>query len=269
MARWSASTVSQLVAVTCAVVGPAVPAPAPAGPAPLTTAATQISPNWSGYGVSTGPFTGVGGTFTVPRFRGATCTTEMSEWVGIDGMSAPSLPPDGTLIQAGVEEFATNPSTGVCSPEGSYLSAWWEIVPGSPQPIPKMTVRAGDRVTVDIRKVRGDRWGVALVDGTDGQRFATTQLFEGRGGSAEWILEAPTNSFHCGAGVDPWAAVGVCALAPYSPSVTFSSLDVTGNATTLWPIAMVQAHEQISTPSPFFFRAFSVTYTGPLASGAD
>jgi hypothetical protein len=225
----------------------------------------QVSPNWSGYGITGGPFTQASGIFTVPGLgTGAKCTSELSEWVGLDGMSAPSLPADPSLIQAGISEFAIGPVTGKCTPQRPFAFSWWEIVPSPPEPIATVSVHPGDRVEVLIRRSRGANWSILLADLSDGQRFTSEHAYDGHGSSAEWILEAPTSSVRCGAGEDPWTVVGLCPLSPYWPVASFMDMGVTGPARALWPIAMVQDRQQVATPSTLFSGDFGVTYTGPL-----
>ena len=223
-----------------------------------------MSPNWSGYGLSPGPFTEVNGTFTVPGlWPGAKCDSELSEWVGIDGMSTPTAPAAPSTLQAGITELAISPGTGACTPGRPSVSAWWETVPMPPSPVATVEVRPGDSVTVTVRLLSAAMWRVTIVDDTNGQRFTKEQHYTGPASSAEWILEAPTSSFHCGAGLDPWVVVGLCPLSPYRPAVSFADIGALGQATTLWPITMVQGAEAISVPSAIFVGDFGVTYTGP------
>ena len=133
-----------------------------------------------------------------------------------------------------------------------------------PSPVATVKVRPGDRVTVTVRRFSAAVWRVSIVDDTTGQRFTTKQHYTGPASSAEWILEAPTSSFHsCGVGLDPWAVVGLCPLSPYRPAVSFADIGAVGQATTLWPITMVQGAEAISVPSAIFAGDFGVIYTGP------
>lgn len=179
----------------------------------------------------------------------ATCDEVASEWVGIDGSSSQ----DTSLIQAGVSEDMTDPSTGVCTPGDFYISAWWEILPAYETPITSVTVSAGDQVTVTIWQVSGTTWAIQVTDDTNDESFTTEQGYVGPGSSAEWILEAPTDQQLCG---------GQCQLAPYSPDVTFSDLGMTGNESTLSQIAMVQDGVQVSTPSALSSTGFDVAYSG-------
>jgi Peptidase A4 family len=74
-----------------------------------------VKANWSGYVVSAGPFTSVSGTFKVPfLYNDGSCADGLSNWVGIDGTG------DTGLVQAGVQETYSNPSTGHCNPSASF-----------------------------------------------------------------------------------------------------------------------------------------------------
>jgi len=223
----------------------------------------QNAPNWSGYAATTGPFSHVAGSFEVPRLGSrATCLAKLSIWVGADGMR--SAAGASSLVQAGITESAVDPSTGICAPRNPYVYAWWEIIPDPPQKIGSLTVRPGDRVSVTLRRRHPGRWSIAVDDHTRRGAFSTVRDYTGPGSSAEWILEAPSDSFSCGAGVDPWVVVGLCPMPPFS-STAFFDMSVGGRATQLWPIAMVQEGHQVSTPSGPLGNAFGLMYTG-LAS---
>jgi len=240
-------------------------APATAGPVqPLPIGDMQESPNWSGYGASGGPFTAITGTFTVPGFSaGARCTSELSEWVGIDGMNVPSSSPDPSLVQAGASEFATDTRTGICAARHPYIYFWWEIVPAPPTAIKAMRGHVGDKVTVTIARAAAPRWLISITDDSDKQHFATERPYQGVAATGEWIVEAPTSSVRCGAGLDPWVVVGLCPLLPFQPAIAFTALGLRGKAAELWPIAMVQESQQVATPSLPFADFFGVMYTGP------
>jgi len=199
------------------------------------------SPNWSGYYVGGSvPFTYVTGTFTVSSLESGTPTSaEMCEWIGIDGVGI------SPLIQAGVTEYL-DPS----NPNYFFIQPWWDLLPTHQAEIniTTVTVHAGDQVTVTIGEINGTAWGVTLTDDTNGESFTTDQTYTGPGSSAEWIVEAPTVSG------------SVTPLAPYSPPVTFSDLRFVGTETTLTELVMVQAGDQVSTPSALTSDAFNVAY---------
>lgn len=224
------------------------------------------SPNWSGYAVSTGPYTKATGTFTVPYITtAASCDEELSEWVGIDGLN------DSSLIQAGIGESMTNPDTDVCTPGTFYLWPWWEILPAPSTMIvtwndgTTAAVHAGDQVTVTTSQVSGMTWAIELADDTSGRSFTTEQTYNAADSSADWIMEAPYDPTICG---------GSCSLAPYcvlsggqcSGPVPFSDLGIIGAEATLWQIVMVQENVHVSTPSALANDSFTVEYTGGTKS---
>lgn len=206
---------------------------------------TVTSANWSGYAFTSGPYSQVTGTFNVPRILPPFTTPSeiTAEWLGIDGF------PDTnhSLIQAGVQEIPTSPST-------SQVQAWWEILPAPETPITAMDVSSGDTVTVTIGRVSASEWGITLTDDTNGQSFTTDQGYSGPLSSAEWIVESPS----AGTELD---------LAPYTPAVSFSGLSAAGTESTLTRIVMDQNGQQVSTPSSYSSAGFAVAYgsTAPPA----
>jgi len=207
-----------------------------------------VSSNWSGYVAGSGPFAAVSGTFTVTSlYSGEPSTDALSEWVGIDGTGAG----DTSLIQAGITEFPDPNNTSQF-----YIVPWWEILPAAQTDITTMSVSAGDQVTVTISQVSGTEWAITLTDDTNGQTFTTDQTYTGPGTSAEWIVEAPTNS-----------SGNQTTLAPYSPAVDFSNLRIAPVNTTVQEWIMVQANHQVSTPSALDSNGFNVAY-GDVAPAA-
>jgi len=205
----------------------------------ISSSQTQrvTSVNWSGYAVTSGPYTQVTGTFTVPQLVPPYVpNTATTEWVGIDGF------PSGndSLIQAGVNEIPVSPS-------GYAVQAWWEILPAPQTTIDTMTLSPGDTVTVTIGQVSGTEWGITLTDDTNGQTFTTDQGYSGPLESAEWIVEAPQSGVQTN-------------LVPYSPAVSFTGLSTVGNQSTLTEIVMNQGGQQVSTPSSYTSAGFEVAY---------
>jgi hypothetical protein len=188
----------------------------------------------------------VEGTFTVPELTSYIPDSIFAEWVGIDG-----FPDDNdSLIQAGVsKEWEDSNTIGI--------GAWWEILPAPATFIPSttMSVNPGDQVSVAISQVSGSEWSIVLYDQANGQSFSTEQAYDGPESSAEWIVEAPT------------ANGAQSTLAPFSPDVDFSSLAAVGSETNLYDVIMVQADEQVSTPSDMSSSGFAVAYgdTAPPA----
>ncbi len=208
-----------------------VPAPASLGLA--------HSPNWSGYAVEGGPFTGVSGTFNVPDLNATSTEGDVGEWVGIDGAS------NNSLIQAGVGQRYDPAANSVLT------YAWWEILPALSTPI-SMTVSPGDEMNVTIGQVSGTLWAISITDETTGERFLIDQDYTGPGTSAEWIVEAPTSG-STGA-LDP--------LGNYVPGVTFTGLGVNGSATSTTEVILNDGSSDLSVPSPLSANGFTVAYGG-------
>lgn len=191
--------------------------------------ATVESSNWSGYGAENGPNTAVTGTFTVPSLDAGQTGTNMSEWVGIDGMA------NSSLIQAGIDEYPDPSNSNLF-----YLFPWWEILPSPATAITSLAqpIAAGDSVTIHIAQVDGSLWSITLTDDTTGASFTTTQTYTGPGMSAEWIVEAPSNG----------STGAEYPLAEYTPT-TFSGVSVVGADTVEPAIVMVQNSVVVSVPS--------------------
>jgi Peptidase A4 family len=207
-----------------------------AGPALPSGSLSFTSANWSGYSVSGGPFSSATGTFNVPSLAATAASATTSEWVGIDGGPGHR----GSLIQAGVTE-SYDASTRLVN---TY--AWWEILPSSETRIP-LTVAPDDQITVTIGQESPGFWRLSLVDETSGQTFSTVQASASAGGSADWIVEAPT------------ANGTVDTLGRYT-GVTFGNLGVAGEAVSTMEWGMTQAGAPVSVPSAFSPAGFSVAY---------
>jgi hypothetical protein len=188
----------------------------------------------------------------------ATCTEELSEWVGVDGFS------NGDLIQAGVGESMVGPyDNETCTPGHFYVWAWWEILPASMTPV-SMTVQAGDVVTVAISEVSPGEWDIKVTDVTENEVVNQDEAYTAPLSSAEWVVEAPYDSYVCG---------GYCIPDPFSPAVPFSSVAYTGSASTAYDIVMAKSVSgqmvDFATPNRVsaWPSAFGVTYTGQGVDG--
>lgn len=138
-----------------------------------------ISRNWSGYAATGGTFSGVRGTWTVPRppTQGSFGTDAV--WVGIGGVTSRDL------IQAGTD-------TVVSGSGQARFEAWVETLPQVAQPVP-LTVRPGDSVTVSITRQEGNSWLIGFVNNTTGQTYQQTERYASSLSSAEWVVEAPAS----------------------------------------------------------------------------
>jgi Peptidase A4 family len=216
-------------------------------PTDLSGTVNLHSTNWSGYSAIGGPFTVATGSFSVPSLTPTPAPATTSEWVGIDGGPGHR----GLLIQAGVTE-SYDASTQIVE---SY--AWWEILPDSETPIP-LTVAPGDRITVTIGQMSVGLWNISIIDDTTGEAFATKRAYSGAGGSADWIVEAPTSTIN-----------GIIDTLGQYTEVTFSNLGVTGPAASLFNWGMVQGGVVVSVPSALTATGFNAAYgaVSPAAPG--
>jgi hypothetical protein len=210
---------------------------ATAGAARTQPAAT-LSSNWSGYLAAGGPFSVTDASFNVPNLTAASTTTATSEWVGIDGTN----PKDRSLIQAGVAE-RYDPRTNLVE-----VHAWWEILPALETVIP-LPVTVGDRISVSIGRVSASRWRVEIRNLTQHRTFTTTQPYSGPARTADWIVEAPSDSHG-----------RIKTLGHYVPDVTFSSVHLGGRRGALQPQTMVQDGKIVSEVSRVRTADFSVAY---------
>jgi hypothetical protein len=180
------------------------------------------SSNWAGYVVRNGPFTSVGGQWWVP----AVSTTRpgfSAAWIGIGGVS------EHQLIQVGTEQDSRHG-------QASYF-AWWEVLPAPAVRITAFSVRPGDHITATIRGVAG-RWRITISNAGKGS-FTATHAFPAAGGTAEWIVEAPTVIW------------GQTPLARHTP-VTFDHITANGVTPGLRAIqagASIQDGVRVATPS--------------------
>ena len=148
-------------------------------PRPATGAAPGAgqSRNWAGYVATSGTFTAVMGTWTVPEPTAGPTISGEATWVGIGGVSS------SDLIQAGTDEFVV--------PSGQVeANAWIETLPLPAQIVP-LTVSPGDSVSISITQQADGSWLVQLTDNTTGQGNQQTIVYNSSLSSAEWIAEDP------------------------------------------------------------------------------
>lgn len=138
----------------------------------------DISHNWSGYATTSGTFTAVTGTWTVPQSRSLGSLAAGATWVGIGGVQSRDL------IQAGTQEI-TNGSGTV------HYNAWVETLPQAARQVP-FAVSPGDSVTVSVSKQVSDQWLIEFKNQTTGESYQTTEQYTSSLSSAEWVEEAPS-----------------------------------------------------------------------------
>ncbi|HKC90096.1 MAG TPA: G1 family glutamic endopeptidase, partial [Candidatus Limnocylindria bacterium] len=153
------------------------PGATPSGP-PATVGST--SRNWSGYVASSGTFTAVSGTWTIPTVSASTSGTSAradATWVGIGGATSTDL------VQAGTQATVVN---GVVQ-----YSAWVETLPQASRDV-SLAVTAGDTVTVSLAQETAGTWNITIQNTTSGGVYNGTVTYASSVSSAEWIEEAPT-----------------------------------------------------------------------------
>ncbi len=141
-------------------------------------ASSDTSLNWAGYRATNGMFTGVSGTWTVPKINSTNTQGADATWVGIGGVTTDDLIQAGTM--ATVNHFG----------QVSY-SAFYEGLPDFSQPF-TISVHQGDVMTVSLHNTENDSWNIAIKNNTTGESNSVTFPYSSSFSSAEWIEEAPT-----------------------------------------------------------------------------
>lgn len=140
-------------------------------------------------------------------------TTESGDatWIGIGGVTS------GDLIQVGTENTVSN--TGQVS-----TAAFYELLPDVSQPVPGVTVTAGDTITASLVEVTTDKWTISITDVTDGQSYTATVAYTSSHSSAEWIEEDPS---YASGGQVPFDNFGTVALTSGSTTVDGNDATIT------------------------------------------
>ncbi|HUZ19469.1 MAG TPA: G1 family glutamic endopeptidase [Acidimicrobiales bacterium] len=217
----------------------ATPVPTPPVPPPSTPA--NQSSNWSGYALASAPggTTDVQGTWTVPSLDcTATPDGQVSEWVGVDGLT------NSDLFQTGTRSM--------CAGGVQSNVAWVEQLPDPEYDF--NTVTAGDVVAAHIWQVSPGEWQFTLTDQTAGwqETFTQPSAYSGPGTSAEWINEDPSSA----------ASGSLFPLADFA-TVSFSGVAANQTVPALGPtnaFEMVQGGAALAVPSTFNGAGFTMTY---------
>ncbi len=147
-------------------------------PSQQTTGYT--STNWSGYMATTGHYTSVSGSWTVPSVSGVSGTTSAdAAWVGIGGAAT------NDLIQAGT--FDTVDSSGRVT-----VQAFYELLPAAARFDTGLHVSVGDRLVASITETAPNQWHLAIADTSTGKSFAVNTAYTSSYSSAEWVEEDPS-----------------------------------------------------------------------------
>ncbi len=233
------------------LVFPISPAHAQENPGGINTT-VGTSRNWSGYAATTGIFTGVAGTWTVPHITPSGHTAADSTWVGIGGVKK------SDLIQSGTLNYAT--SDGKVN-----TSAFLELLPATSVPIP-VTVTSGDSVTASIMLESAENWRIVFKNNTTGESYNTLASYTSSLSSAEWIQEAPSNG-NQEVPLDNFSAVQFTGATAIENEAKVTVAD--SGAT---PITMADGRNQtLATPLPLasngtdFTVARAATTTSPVA----
>jgi Peptidase A4 family len=139
------------------------------------------SSNWSGYAVTGTAFTKALGSWIVPKVKcGTTPNSYSSYWIGLDGYS------DNTVEQIGTDSD--------CSGTSPVYYAWFEFYPNASRLISNITVSPGDKMSATV-SYNGSEFTLQTTDHTTGKVFKVVNKgFKGKRTSAEWIVEAPSDS---------------------------------------------------------------------------
>ena len=139
----------------------------------------NVSTNWAGYVATSGPFTAISGSWTVPQVHASDSFAADASWIGIGGVSSTDL------IQSGTQSM-----TG---PDGSVTyDAWIETLPEAPVTIP-VSVNPGDQIAVSITEKSKSHWNVSFSDLTTTKSYTKSITYASKNSSAEWIEEAPSD----------------------------------------------------------------------------
>lgn len=141
---------------------------------------SNLSYNWAGYTASTGPYTGIGASWTVPDSTSLskTQTSIDATWIGIGGVAT------GDLIQAGTQTIIN------ANGQTTY-QAWYEILPGASQVVP-LTVKPGDAIIASITQQTQNTWAISFSDTTTNAGYQISVPYSSSLASADWIEEMPS-----------------------------------------------------------------------------
>jgi hypothetical protein len=226
---------------------PDTPSPTPTPtPPPSAPSAYYTSTNWSGYMSPAGNFTGLSGSWKVPKPTGnGHSTTADAAWIGIGGVTS------NDLIQVGTTDFVS--SSGQLS-----TAAFYELLPDSETIIPSLSIASGDIVTASLQLNSGDQWQITLADVTANETFTLGVTYTSSLSSAEWIEEDP--SFASG-GLVPFDHFGTISFT--GSQATSGGVTQTAAAAGAQAIIMVDSGgNHIATPSNLAPDGQSFTVTG-------
>ena len=237
-----------------AVVAPAIGTPAAGTPS------RGKSDNWTGYAVTGTRFRRVSGSWVQPPancFGRAAGSTAASFWVGLGG----DLEGSGEVEQIGTDSD--------CDSAGQpYYYAWYELWPRDGVNL-DIHVEPGDRIWVSVAIAGPSSVRLELRNLTSGSRFARTlHLARPDGTSAEWIVEAPSQTVRHGDEILPLTDFGTVR---FSSAVATAASGHTGAiADPSWHAEAIDFrsdHGNPRNPVATFVSGVSAAYGGPTALG--
>jgi len=154
----------------------------PVSQALAATSLQATSYNWAGYIASSGKYTAVSGSWTIPTVTAPANTSQSADvtWVGIGGLNTTDL------IQVGTQ--------AVTSPNGTVsYNAWMETLPQTSIPL-SLAVKAGDSITASLSETTSNVWLITVRDNTTGQSYSSSVNYASSYSSAEWVEEMPSGA---------------------------------------------------------------------------
>jgi len=212
-----------------------------------TTTTGYTSTNWSGYLATTGKYTAIAGSWTVPRPTGiAGRTSADASWIGIGGVTT------SDLIQVGTQDT-------VSASGQETSSAFYELLPQASTTITTLSVNPGDAISAALAEPTAGQWNVTITDTTTGQSFTTTLSYTSSNTSAEWIEEDPSTVFGHLIPLDSFTSVSFA-----GGTATSNETNDTIVGSNAQPVTLVSAttDQPIATPSPLDGngQGFTVTH---------
>lgn len=218
------------------------------------------SDNWTGYAVTGSRFQRVSGSWVQPPancFGRAAGSTAASFWVGLGG----DLEGSGKVEQIGTDSD--------CDASGQpYYYAWYELWPRDGVTL-DLDVEPGDRIWVSVAIVGPSSVRIELGNLTSGRHFARTlHLARPDGTSAEWIVEAPSQTVRHGDEILPLTDFGTVRFA--SALATSASGHTGAIADPRWHAEAIDFRSDDGNsrnPVATFVDGVSAAYGGPTALG--
>ena len=223
----------------------------------------SLNTSWAGYVATTGHVTSASAQFVVPTVRCTSRTTELAQWVGIDGFGNKTVEQDGITVTC---------TDG--SPSYSAFYEMWgnlELNRGYPVTVNE-TVAPGDRMAASVSEANGE-WTLVVSDLTRGWTSSNVVAMPSpppAQASAEFIVEAPlfscTEGFPC-----------VDFTLPAFTATTFSNIAIAENQgapsglpsnPTTYDLTMVNSTVTLAAPSALSGDGTSFSVSAGPGAGA-